>query len=117
MANKANKLVTLYGPLHDFKDIRDNQEELIVCGLVVEATDPGNALKILADLLHRHVVNVIPADNDTGKMAIQWCDKSFSIIFEWGLTYSNNTRIAIDSLTYDRIQKESSGIQAFFHPN
>jgi hypothetical protein len=113
----ANKLVTLYGPLHDFKDICDNQEELIVCGLVVEATDPIQALDILGKLLHRHVVNVIPADNDSGKVAIQWCDKSFSIIFEWGLTYSNQTRIALDSLTYDRIQKESSGIQTFSFPN
>lgn len=110
-------IVTLYGPLHDFKDIKDNQEELIVCGLVVEATDPIQALDILGKLLHRRVVNIIPANNDTGKVAIQWCDKSFSIIFEWGLTYSNQTRIALDSLTYDRIQKESSGIQTFSFPN
>ena len=110
-------LVTLYGPLHDFEDIEKNQEQLIVCGLVVEATEPKDALEILAKLLHRHAVNIIPADNDSGKVAIQWCDRSFSIIFEWGLTYSNNTRIAIDSLTYERIQKESSGIQPFFHPN
>ena len=111
------KLVTLYGPLHDFEQVKNNGAEIMVCGLVVEATDPISALDILGKLIHRHVVNVIPADNDTGKMAIQWCDKSFSIIFEWGLTYSNNTRIAIDSLTYERVQKESSGIQAFFHPN
>lgn len=113
----ANKLVILHGPLHDFQQVEKNQEELIVCGLVVEATDPIQALDILGKLLHRHVVNIIPADNDSGKMAIQWCDKSFSIIFEWGLTYSNQTRIALDSLTYDRIQKESSGIQTFSFPN
>jgi len=113
----ANKLVTLYGPLHDFQQVEKNQEELIVCGLVVEATDPIQALDILGKLLHRHVVNIIPANNDTGKVAIQWCDKSFSIIFEWGLTYSNNTRIALDSLTYERIQKESAGIQTFSFPN
>ena len=112
-----NKLVALYGPLHDFQEVEKNQENLMVCGLVLQATDPISALDILGKLIHRHVVNIIPANNDTGKIAVQWCDKSFSIIFEWGLTFDNTTRIALDSLTYERIQKESAGIQTFSFPN
>ncbi len=103
-------ICVFHGPLHDFDQVKNDEKQIVVCGLTIEADSAESTLDILGQLLHRHVIGIMPAENDSNKCAVMWCDLSFSLIFEWGLTESGNTKIAIDGTTYERIQKESGMI-------
>jgi hypothetical protein len=104
-------IAQFHGPLHDFDQVKNNDKEIVVCGLTIEADNPETTLDILGALIHRHVVGLIPSDNNSSKIAVMWCDRSFSLIFEWGLSSAGNTKLAIDGTTYERIQKESGAIR------